>query len=105
VHCEAPSAEQTDWPQILALYTLLERIAPNPVFAFNRVVAVAMAKDPQAGLAALAVIENDKRLAGHHRVAAVRAHLLELAGDRAGAAAAYRAAARLTTSLPETALP
>jgi RNA polymerase sigma factor (sigma-70 family) len=101
VHCEAPSAEQTDWPQILALYTLLERIAPNPVFALNRVVAVAMAKGPRAGLAALAVIEEDNRLAGHHRVASVRAHLFELAGDRTGAAAAYRAAARLTTSLPE----
>jgi RNA polymerase sigma factor (sigma-70 family) len=101
VHCEAPSAEQTDWPQILALYTLLERIAPNPVFALNRVVAVAMTKGPEAGLAALVVIENDKRLVGHHRVEAVRAHILELAGDRTGAAAAYRAAARLTTSLPE----
>ncbi len=101
VHCEAPSAGQTDWPQIVALYTLLERIAPNPVFALNRVVAVAMANGPEAGLAALAVIENDERLAGHHRVEAVRAHMLELAGDRTGAAAAYRAAARLTTSLPE----
>lgn len=103
VHCEAPSAGEADWSQILALYTLLERIAPNPVFALNRVVAVAvaMAKGPGAGLAALAVIENDKRLTGHHRVEAVRAHMLELAGDRTGAAAAYRAAARLTTSLPE----
>jgi RNA polymerase sigma factor (sigma-70 family) len=101
VHSEAPSAEQTDWPQIVALYTLLERIAPNPVFALNRVVAVAMANGPEAGLAALAMIENDERLAGHHRVEAVRAHMLELAGDRTGAAAAYRAAARLTTNLPE----
>jgi RNA polymerase sigma factor (sigma-70 family) len=101
VHSEAPSAGQTDWPQILALYTLLERIAPNPVFALNRVVAVAMTNGPEAGLAALAVIENDKRLTGYHRVELVRAHMLELAGDRTGAAAAYRAAARLTTSLPE----
>ena len=101
VHCEAPSAGQTDWPQIVALYTLLERIAPNPVFALNRAVAVAMASGPEAGLAALAVIENDERLAGHHRVEAVRAHMLELAGDRIAAAAAYRTAARLTTSLPE----
>jgi RNA polymerase sigma factor (sigma-70 family) len=101
VHCEAPSAGQTDWPQILALYTLLERIAPNPVFALNRVVAVAMAQGPEAGLAALAAVEQDRRLAGHHRIDSVRGHLLELAGDRAGAAAAYRAAARLTTSLPE----
>jgi RNA polymerase sigma factor (sigma-70 family) len=101
VHCEAPSAGQTDWPQILALYTLLERIAPSPVFALNRVVAVAMANGPQDGLTALAVVEQDKLLAGHHRVESVRAHLLELAGDRTEAAAAYRAAARLTTSLPE----
>ena len=65
VHSEAPSAEQTDWPQILALYTLLERVAPNPVFALHRVVAVAMANGPEAGLAALAVIENDERLIRH----------------------------------------
>jgi RNA polymerase sigma factor (sigma-70 family) len=101
VHCEAQSAGQTDWPQILALYSLLERIAPNPVFALNRAVAVAMTKGPEAGLAALAVIEDDERLAGRHRVEAVRAHMLELAGDRKGAAAAFRAAARLTTSMTE----
>jgi RNA polymerase sigma factor (sigma-70 family) len=101
VHCEASCAEQTDWLQILALYTLLERIAPNPVFALNRAVAVAMANGPEAGLAALALIENDERLNGHHRIVAVRAHMLELAGDRTAAATSYRAAARLTTSLPE----
>jgi RNA polymerase sigma factor (sigma-70 family) len=101
VHAEAPSAEGTDWHQIIALYGLLERITPNPVFALNRAVAVAMGHGPRAGLAELAKIEGDERLAGHHRIEAVRAHMLELAGDRAGAAAAYRAAAKLTTSLPE----
>jgi RNA polymerase sigma factor (sigma-70 family) len=101
VHAEARSADQTDWHQIVVLYALLERIAPNPVFALNRAVAVAMAKGPDAGLAALAEIEGDERVARHHRVEAVRAHILELAGERAAAAAAYRAAARLTTSLPE----
>ena len=101
VHAETPSAAETDWNQIVSLYTLLGRIAPSPVFALNRAVAVAMAKGPDAGLTALAAIEHDERLAGHHRVEAVRAHMLELAGDRAGAAAAYRVAARLTTSLPE----
>jgi RNA polymerase sigma factor (sigma-70 family) len=101
LHAEAPSADETDWEQILALYTLLERIAPNPIFALNRAVAVAMAKGPDAGLAQLAAIETDERLSSHHRVEAVRGHMLELAGDRTGAAAAYRAAARLTTSLPE----
>jgi RNA polymerase sigma factor (sigma-70 family) len=101
VHAEAPSAGETDWHQILALYGLLERIAPNPVFTLNRVVAVAMTHGPRAGLAELAKIESDGRLGEHHRIEAVRAHMLELAGDRPGAAAAYRAAAQLTTSLPE----
>jgi RNA polymerase sigma factor (sigma-70 family) len=101
LHAEAASAEETDWHQILGLYTLLVRIAPNPVFALNRAVAVAMANGPDAGLAELAAVEADDRMAGHHRVAAVRAHMLELAGDRAGAAVVYRTAARLTTSLPE----
>ena len=101
VHAEASSAEGTDWHQILALYGLLERIAPNPVFTLNRAVAIAMVRGPRAGLAELAKLEGDERLAGHHRIEAVRAHMLELAGDRTGAAAAYRAAAQLTTSLPE----
>jgi RNA polymerase sigma factor (sigma-70 family) len=101
VHAEAPSAGETDWPQIVTLYRLLERIAPNPVFALNRAVAVAMAEGPAAGLAQLTLIEDDERLAGNHRVEAVRAHMLELAGQAAGAATAYRTAARLTTSLPE----
>jgi len=101
VHAEAPSAEGTDWHQIVALYGLLERIAPNPVFTLNRAVAIAMVRGPRAGLAELAKIEGDERLGGHHRIEAVRAHMLELAGDRSGAAAAYRAAAQLTTSLPE----
>jgi predicted RNA polymerase sigma factor len=101
IHAEAPSAEGTDWLQIIALYSLLDRIAPNPLFMLNRAVAIAMAHGPRAGLAELARIECDERLAGHHRVDGVRAHMLELAGDRPGAAAAYRAAAHLTTSLPE----
>jgi RNA polymerase sigma factor (sigma-70 family) len=101
VHADAAIASQTDWGQIVALYTLLERIAPNPVFALNCAVAVAMAQGPQEGLTELAAIESDQRLASSHRLEAVRGHMLELAGDRAGAAAAYRAAARLTTSLPE----
>jgi RNA polymerase sigma factor (sigma-70 family) len=98
VHVEAPSAEATDWPQVLALYGLLERIAPGPTVALNRAVAVGMVDGPRAGLAALEAIEG---MEGHHRVEAVRAHLLEMAGDRAAAHDAYRRAARLTTSLPE----
>ncbi|MGW4502572.1 RNA polymerase sigma factor [Micromonospora sp. NPDC004336] len=101
VHAEAPSADRTDWPQILALYRLLARIAPNPMVTLNQAVAVAMVDGPRAGLALLAPLDADDRTAGHHRLAAVRAHLLELAGEPGAARAAYLAAARGTTSLPE----
>jgi predicted RNA polymerase sigma factor len=101
VHAEAPNTAETDWRQITALYELLEHITPNPVFTLNRAVAVGMLRGPEAGLAVLAEAEGDRRLAGSHRVASVRGHLLELAGDTAGAAAAYELAARLTTSMPE----
>ncbi|GAA4584896.1 sigma factor-like helix-turn-helix DNA-binding protein [Planotetraspora phitsanulokensis] len=101
VHDEAPRAEDTDWPQILALYRLLDRISPNPMVTLNQAVAVAMVDGPRAGLELLAELDADDRMAGHHRLDAVRAHLLEMAGDRDGARAGYRAAARRTTSLPE----
>ncbi|HTW42125.1 MAG TPA: sigma-70 family RNA polymerase sigma factor [Solirubrobacteraceae bacterium] len=101
VHCEAASADQTDWRQILALHTLLHRISPNPMISLSRAIAVAMVHGPQAGLTQLSLISQDPRLAEHYRLHAVRAHMLELAGEDASAAAAYRAAARLTTSLPE----
>ena len=94
-------AEDTDWPQILALYTLLERVAPNPMVTLNRAVALAMADGPRAGLELLATLDGDERVADHHRLDAVRAHLLELAGEQDAARAAYREAARRTTSLPE----
>ncbi|HXM59117.1 MAG TPA: sigma-70 family RNA polymerase sigma factor [Candidatus Dormibacteraeota bacterium] len=101
VHDEAGRADDTDWPQILALYGVLERLAPNPMVTLNRAVALAMVEGPQAGLDALATLEADGRLTGQHRLDAVRAHLLEMAGDREGARSAYRLAARRTTSLPE----
>ncbi|MEV0425452.1 sigma-70 family RNA polymerase sigma factor [Micromonospora sp. NPDC050495] len=101
VHAEAPSAAETDWPQIVALYRVLARIAPNPMVTLNQAAAVAMVDGPRAGLALLASLDADDRTAGHHRLAAVRAHLLELAGERAAARAAYLAAARATTSRPE----
>jgi RNA polymerase sigma factor (sigma-70 family) len=101
VHAEAASAADTDWPQILALYGLLERITPSPVVTLNRAVAVAMVEGPQTALGLLAALEADERMAGHHRLAAVRAHCHELAGDRDAAAAGYRLAARAATSLPE----
>ncbi|WP_026909482.1 RNA polymerase sigma factor [Patulibacter minatonensis] len=101
VHAEAPTAEETDWPQIVALYDLLLRIAPNPVTALNRAVAVGEADGPRAGLAALDASADDPRLTDHHRTWAVRAHLLDRAGDHDAAAAAFDEAARRTDSLPE----
>ncbi|WP_218158926.1 RNA polymerase sigma factor [Streptosporangium canum] len=101
VHAEAEHVDATDWPQILVLYGLLERIAPNPMVTLNRVVAVAMVHGPAAGLDLLATLESDRRLARHHRLLATRAHLLELLGEHGAAADAYRDAARRTTSAPE----
>ena len=101
VHDEAGRAEDTDWPQIVALYTLLERLTDNPVVTLNRAVAVAMAHGPAAGLALLEPLDGDERLVRNHRLDAVRGHLHQLAGDRDAAVRHYRAAARLTTSIPE----
>ncbi|RZQ60498.1 RNA polymerase sigma factor [Amycolatopsis suaedae] len=102
VHDEARSYAETDWPQIVALYEVLMRTGgDNPVVAVNHAVAVAMADGPAVGLRLLAGLESDPRLAGDHRPVAVRAHLLERAGDPAGARAAYLAAARLTTNVPQ----
>jgi predicted RNA polymerase sigma factor len=101
VHAEAADAAATDWPQILGLYDVLERLAPGPMVSLNRAVAVAEVHGPGAGLALLAELERDRRLRGHHRLEAVRAHLLERAGDVDAAQRAFREAARLTTSLPE----
>jgi RNA polymerase sigma factor (sigma-70 family) len=101
VHAEAPRAADTDWPQILSLYDLLSVLAPNPMVTLNRVVALAMVQGPRAGLELLASLDTDPQLAGHHRVDAVRAHLLDMAGDRCAARAAYQRAARKTTSVPE----
>ena len=101
VHDEAPRAEDTDWPEILALYEALRRTTGNPLVALNHAVAVAMVRGPEAGLELLAALDGDERLRGHHRLDAVRAHLLERRGDRVAAIALYRAAATKTTSLPE----
>ena len=99
VHDEAPTAEETDWPQILALYDLLLRISDNPMVRLNRAVAVAMVRGPQAGLELVDGLARE--LAGHHRLDAVRAHLLELAGERDQAIEHYGLAAGRTASLPE----
>jgi predicted RNA polymerase sigma factor len=99
VHGEAASVEDTDWPQILTLYGLLERMTGNPMVALNRAIAAAMAHGPAAGLKLLEPL--DEPLAGHYRLAAARAHLFEMAGDTQAAMAHYRAAAARTTSIPE----
>ena len=101
VHDEAPSAKETDWLQILALYEVLERVSPGPVVTLNRAVAVAMVNGPRAGLALLGTLDNDYRMAHNHRLEAVRAHLLELAGEPVAARESYLRAARMTASLPE----
>ncbi|MCX6462477.1 MAG: RNA polymerase sigma factor [Pseudonocardiales bacterium] len=101
LHDEAPSAEETDWPQIVALYEALAALSDNPVVALNRAVAVAMARGPAAGLALLPALDADPRLAGDHRLPTVRAHLLELSGDADGARDSYLAAAVRAANLPQ----
>jgi RNA polymerase sigma factor (sigma-70 family) len=101
VHDEATSPEATDWPQILALYEVLEQVSPGPIVTLNRAVAVGMVHGPRAGLAVLGSLDGDARMAQTHRLDAVRAHLLELAGDEAGARESYLRAARMTASVPE----
>jgi RNA polymerase sigma factor (sigma-70 family) len=101
VHDEAVSAEDTDWPQILALYEVLERVSPGPVVTLNRAVAVAMVNGPRAGLALLGTLDEDDRMTHTHRLESVRAHLLELAGDVTAARECYLLAARMATSVPE----
>jgi RNA polymerase sigma factor (sigma-70 family) len=101
VHDEAAIAADTDWRQILALYRLLERIKPSPVVRLNLAVAAAMVHGPLTGLDLLSSLDGDERMTGYHRVAAVRGHLLELAGEHDAARASYLLAARRTTSLPE----
>ena len=101
VHDEAPSAKETDWSQILALYEVLERVSPGPVVTLNRAVAVAMVNGPRAGLALLGTLDTDDRMAHTHRLEAVRGHLLELAGDAVAARESYQRAARMTASIPE----
>jgi RNA polymerase sigma factor (sigma-70 family) len=101
LHDEARRPDDTDWPQILALYGLLKRMSANPMVALNHAVAYAMVHGPEKGLTLLKELDADERLAGHYRLAAVRGHLLERAGDRENAIEHYRAAAAGTTSLPE----
>lgn len=101
VHDSATTAADTDWAQIHALYGVLTRFGDNPMVTLNRAVAAAMAHGPQAGLELLSTLDTDPRMTGSHRLDSVRAHLLEMAGDRAGAVQGFSQAARRTTSLPE----
>jgi len=101
VHGTAERPEDTDWPQIVALYQVLEQISDNPMVTLNHAVAVAMATGPKEGLAVLEPLDADNRITEHHRLEAVRAHLLEMSGDLDGARASYLQAARRTTSIPE----
>ena len=101
VHDEAKSTAETDWAEILGLYGLLRRIADNPMVTLNHAIATAMVHGPAAGLERLDVLAKDPRLAGHHRLDAVRAHLLERAGDLTGAIIYFERAAERTTSVAE----
>jgi RNA polymerase sigma factor (sigma-70 family) len=101
LHDEAVRAEDTDWPQILALYELLKHISDSPIVILNHAVAAAMVHGPAKGLDLLRALDSDARLAGHHRLDAVRAHLLEMGGDHEAAITHYRIAAGRTTSIPE----
>ena len=101
LHDDAASAEETDWPQILQLYGMLHALSPGPMVQLNRIVALAEVHGPVLALAQLDLVEDDPALRGHHRMAAVRAHLLEKCGDLPAARAAYLTAARLTLSAPE----
>jgi RNA polymerase sigma factor (sigma-70 family) len=101
VHDEAADVTSTDWPQILALYDVLSALAPGPIVALNRTVAFAMVHGPAAALAELNDAAADPALSGHHRVDAVRAHLLDQLGDSVAAREYYLRAAQRTRSLPE----
>lgn len=101
VHAESPTWEDSDWLQISVLYAMLARTAPSPAVTLNRAVAVGMALGPEQGLAILGPLLDQPAMRRHHRTYAVRAHLLEMTGDRVAAARDYARAAQLTASLPE----
>ena len=101
VHAEAATAAATDWPQILALYSLLRRMESNPMVELNYAIAAAMTHGPETGLKLLEPLSADPRMAGHYRLDAVRAHLQQLAGNDEAAIRHYQAAAARTASMPE----
>ena len=101
LHGEAAGADDTDWPQILALYELLRRMSENPMVRLSHAVAFAMVHGAGKGLELVDALETEGGLKGHHRLAAVRAHLFEMAGDPGEAVRNYRLAASRTASIPE----
>ncbi|MFF2392282.1 RNA polymerase sigma factor [Nocardia sp. NPDC058114] len=101
VHAESPTWESTDWRQISILYDMLDRVGPSPVVTLNRAIAISMAFGPKQGLDLIAPLLDNPSMRRHHRTHAVRAHLLEMIGDRTGAVESYRRAAQLATSVPE----
>ncbi|HWG33754.1 MAG TPA: sigma-70 family RNA polymerase sigma factor [Gemmatimonadaceae bacterium] len=101
LHDESPRVQDTDWPQIMALYGVLKRMSDNPMVALNHAIAVAMVDGAEAGLALVSELDTDQKLRGHYRLDAVRAHLYEMIGDDARAVLLYRAAAEGTASIPE----
>jgi predicted RNA polymerase sigma factor len=101
VHDEAATASDTDWPQILALYSVLKKLVDNPMVILNHAVAVAMVQGPLEGLRLIAELDATGRLRDHHRLLAVRGHLLEMVEDISGAIENYQAAAARTASMPE----
>jgi predicted RNA polymerase sigma factor len=101
VHDQAARADDTDWIEIMGLYSLLGQMSDNPMVTLNHAVAAAMVHGPQAGLELLTALDRDPRIAEHHRLAAVRAHLHERAGNRDAAVQLYRTAASRTASIPE----
>ncbi len=101
IHDESPRVQDTDWPQIMALYGVLTRMSDNPMVALNHAIAVAMVDGAEVGLALVGELDTDQKLRGHYRLDAVRAHLYEMLGDDARAILHYRAAAEGTASIPE----
>jgi RNA polymerase sigma-70 factor (ECF subfamily) len=98
VHCQAARAEDTDWPQIVRLYDLLERVQPSPIVSLNRAVAVAMADGPQAGLAIIEALAATGELESYHLLHAARADLLRRVGSPEASAKSYRRALELVTN-------
>jgi RNA polymerase sigma-70 factor (ECF subfamily) len=103
LYAEAPSYDQTDWPQIVALYDKLLDVWPSPVVALNRAVPLAMAAGPETALAEIEKLERDGRLSGYQYLPAIKADLLSRLGRDGESAAAYRQAFALAANEAERA--